>query len=153
MTSPHGGRANPFDAPQEARSGHDDPSWATLTASGAHRRADGTLGADTSRGITHFCSSRRGWIRRLGPVSRLDLGGPYDPGGLQRVEFALSPAVGLLVLPEYSPSHIDRDANLAWTIEHGDLTTSVRTLEGGVLEVASDGVARRVLMRNGSLLR
>jgi hypothetical protein len=76
---------------------------------------------------------RLGEVIVLGPIERLDLGGSYDPGGLERVEFLELDDGDLLVIHEIGLLRISSNGTLRWQETHDDLGARPAGIDGEVI--------------------
>ena len=82
-----------------------------------------------------------GEIAVLGEVERLDLGGGYDPGGLERVEFHELPGGDVLVVTELSVARVSSPPipAIVWHRTHDDLTARIERIDEGGVWFDADG--------------
>jgi len=79
-----------------------------------------------------------GDVKIVGPIARLDLGGSYDPGGLEHIEFIDLGDEDVLVINEVAVARVTRDGSLSWQSVHDDLTARFVGLEGSVVWFESE---------------
>ncbi len=73
-----------------------------------------------------------GKLSEVARLSRLDLSGHYDPGGLHRVDFQELHGGDLLVVYEMGLARIDPNGSLCWQQVHDQLTARLDRLDGEV---------------------
>ena len=72
-------------------------------------------------------------LHMIGPIERLDLGGGYDPGGLERVEFIELSCGDLLIVHEIGVARVGHEGSLKWQRTHDDLTARHCDLQDDVI--------------------
>lgn len=79
-----------------------------------------------------------GTVETLGRLSRLDLSGKYDPGGLERIRIIGLDDGTVLIEHELGIARVSPTDGIAWEQVHGDLTARVVGVDAEAVSLRSE---------------
>ncbi len=90
-------------------------------------------------------------LRAMGQIDRLELTG-YDPGGLRRVRMVRVDDESVLVETEVGLALVRFGGFIVWQFVHDDITSRIRGVHDGVVEVRSESALSRFAISDGAYL-